>query len=168
MDIENISCKYDVRRLTEKYLNEIYELSIENPLFYQYCPPFVTKESILEDMKALPPKMTYEDKYYIGFWEGQILIAVMDFITNYPNYNTVFIGLFMINHLFQGIGIGSSIIEECSLYFKSKGYSFIRLGYAKGNPQSEKFWRKNGFTDTGVNCQNEGYVAVVLQKTLYN
>ena len=89
MDKVNISCKYDVRRLTENDVDEIYELSIENPLFYKYCPPFVTKESILEDMKALPSKMTYKDKYYIGFWEGETLIAVMDFITNYPNDNTV-------------------------------------------------------------------------------
>lgn len=166
MDKVNISCKYDVRKLTENDVDEIYELSIENPLFYKYCPPFVTKESILEDMKALPSKMTYKDKYYIGFWEGETLIAVMDFITNYPNDNTVFIGLFMVNHLVQGVGVGSSIIEDCSLYFKSQGYSFVKLGYAKGNLQSENFWRKNGFIDTGVTYQNEGYVVVVLQKTL--
>ena len=58
-------------------------------LFFINIAHLVTKESILEDMKALPSKMTYKDKYYIGFWEGETLIAVMDFITNYPNDNTV-------------------------------------------------------------------------------
>ena len=35
--------------------------------FYQYHPPFVTKESVLKDMKALPSGKNYDDKFYVGF-----------------------------------------------------------------------------------------------------
>ena len=44
----------------------------------------------------------------------------------------------------------------------------MRLGFAKGNPQSEHFWLKNGFERTGVEAQNDGYVVVVLEKELKN
>lgn len=69
MRISEISSQYQVRKLEEGDIDSVYELSVGNPLFYRYCPPYVTKESIREDMKALPPHMTYKDKYYIGFWK---------------------------------------------------------------------------------------------------
>ena len=166
MDIQKLSTRFSVTILTEKDIDVIYELCAGNPLFYQYCPPFITRKAILEDLKALPPNKTYDDKYYVGFWEEEQLVAIMDLIVGYPDEKTAFIGLFMLEKSMQGLGCGSRIIEECSQFLKREGFAFIRLGYAKGNPQSEHFWKKNGFEDTGIEVQNEGYVVVVLQKTL--
>ncbi len=166
IDIAALSSKYTVRRLTVDDLESIYTLSLENPLFFQYCPPFVTRESILEDMRALPPGMTPADKYYVGFFQDDKLIAVMDLITNYPDTHTVFIGLFMMEKGEQGRGIGSAIVSECARYFKSVGGHYIRLGFAKGNPQSEAFWRKNGFEPVGIEADNGTYTAVVMRKVL--
>lgn len=56
LQINQISSKYTVKELTENDIDVIYELELGNPLYYQYCPPAVTRESILEDMEALPPK----------------------------------------------------------------------------------------------------------------
>ena len=61
-------------------MDDILRLSESNPMFYEYCPPFVTRESILNDMKALPQGKTDAEKYYIGFFEGQKLIAIMQSI----------------------------------------------------------------------------------------
>lgn len=133
-------------------------------MFYHYCPPDVTRESILADMKALPPRTTYEDKYYIGYFDREKLVAVMDLILRYPNEETAFVGLFMREKGSQGQGIGSAIVEECFSFLGSIGYRFIRLGFAKGNPQSGAFWRKNGFTRTGVEADNENYVMVVMER----
>lgn len=166
MNIADLSLQYNVRKLTADDVDSIYELSVENPMFYQYCPPFVTKESILEDMKALPPRTSYEDKFYVGFFKGEKLIAVMDLIFNFPDTQTAFIGLFMMSKAEQGKGIGSGIIRECGHFIQSQGYSFIRLGFAKGNPQSEAFWKKNGFVETGVESDNGSYTVVVMQKNL--
>lgn len=166
MDIQKLSSKYYVRKLTENNVQDIYELSIGNPMFYQYCPPYVTRESILEDMKALPPKIDYKDKYYIGFFEKDKLVAVMDLILNYPNEETVYIGLFMMCRSEQGKGIGSVIISECCERIENNGYHFVRLGFAKGNPQSEAFWKKNGFKQTGIETDNGEYTAVVMERIL--
>ena len=166
MNICKISSKYEVRKLGKADIDDIYELSIGNPLYYQYCPPNVSKNSILEDMQALPPKKTYDDKYYIGFWEGNKLVALMDLILNYPNNHTAFIGLFMLAKAAQGHGVGSDIISDFCQYIKDQGYSFVRLGYAKGNPQSKAFWAKNGFEETGIECVNPNCKIIVLQKSL--
>ena len=70
--IEQLSKKYSVRKLTDTDVAAVYALCKENPLYYQYCPPFVTEEGIQADMQALPPRKTMEDKYYLGFYEDDI------------------------------------------------------------------------------------------------
>ena len=67
----------------------------QNDLYYQYCPPFVTEDSIRKDMAALPPGKTANDKYYVGYFDEHRLVAVMGFIMGYPDKGTSFIGFFM-------------------------------------------------------------------------
>lgn len=166
-NIQNLSAKFDVRKLDESDVNEVLELMKKNPLFFQHCPPMATRQSILEDMKALPPRTIYEDKYYVGYFLDGKLVAVMDLILKYPKEDTAFIGFFMMNKDFQGKGIGTEIIEECETFLRGNGYLYIRLGFAKGNPQSEAFWLKNGFRRTGVEDVQERYTVVVMGKDIF-
>ena len=103
LDITKLSNKYDIRFLTDADIDMIYGLAVGNPLFYRFCPPFVTKESIADDMRALPPNKSHEDKYYIGFFNRTKLVAIMDLIVGFPNPSTAFIGLFMVDKSEQGI-----------------------------------------------------------------
>lgn len=149
MKPELLSSKFTVRRLRTEDIDRIYELSSRNTIFYQYHPPFVTRESIQEDMRAFPPGMEEKDKYYIGFFEKELLVAVMDLILGYPAEEIAYIGLFMMNLNYQKKGIGSWIISECANCLKGFGFQKIYLGVDKGNPQSNAFWKKNGFVVTG-------------------
>lgn len=146
MDLHLLSKSYTVRKLDEADVDAIFELMRKNEIFYKYHPPFVTKESILEDMKALPPQKSYEDKYYIGFFEDETLVANMDLILSYPTEQIAFIGFFMTDVQYQNKGIGSKIIGEVCACLKSLGYTKVRLGVDKGNPQSYAFWLKNQFS----------------------
>lgn len=166
IDMKKLSSQYSVRKLKDEDVPAIYELSAGNTIFYQYCPPFVTKEGILADMNTLPPGTVLSDKYYVGYFKRDELIAVMDLILNYPNKGTAYIGLFMMKKAYQGKGIGSDIIRECLQAVKGYGYGFSRLAFAKGNPQSEAFWKRNGFEKTGVESDHGDYVAVVMEKAL--
>ena len=97
MDILRLSKQYKVRRLAEQDVSDIYLLCSRNKLYYRYCPPFVSEESIRGDMKALSPKVEPENKYYIGFYDKDALIGVMDLILGYPDEDTAFIGFFMMD-----------------------------------------------------------------------
>ena len=145
MKIKDLSKTFYVRKLDKDDIEMIYDLSYKNHIYYQYHPPFVTRESILDDMKALPPGKSYDDKYYIGFFENDSLVAIMDLILDYPTKGIAFIGLFMTNIQYQHKGIGSNIISEITMSLKSLGYRKIRIGVDKGNPQSYSFWSKNNF-----------------------
>ncbi len=137
--------KFRIRKLTAEDVESIYNLCCGNPIFYQYHPPFVTREHILEDMDALPPGKTCEDKYYIGFFSGNHLVAVMDLILDYPEKRIAWIGFFMVDIADQGKGIGSEIVRECVKSLKEFGYNSVQLGVDWHNPQSNSFWKKNGF-----------------------
>lgn len=160
MDIEPISKTYCVRRLGKGDVEIVYDLMRSNDIFYQYHPPFVTRESILEDMEALPPEKGIEDKYYVGFFEGDALIALLDLIDGYPEEKIAFIGLLMTDAKRQRKGIGTTIVGELAAALKAQGFQAIRIGVDKGNPQSNAFWRKNGF----VAIREETYI--LMERTL--
>ena len=87
MNYINFSKSYHVRMLTERDIPLVLALCEKNTQFYEHCPPFVTEESIRDDMCALPQRKMDEpqDKYYLGFFDdAEQLVAVMDFIDHYP------------------------------------------------------------------------------------
>lgn len=145
LNIKSLSDAFTVRKLDSSDSDLIYSLCADNLIFYRYHPPFVTRESILQDMVALPPGKDISDKFYVGFFDAEALVAVLDLILDYPEKGTDFIGFFMMNANLQGRGAGSKIIQECLAFLKTTGCRKVRLGVDQGNPQSSAFWQKNGF-----------------------
>lgn len=166
MNIQAFSSRYQARTLSEQDIPMILSLCMGNPQYYRYCPPLATEESVRRDIKALPPGKTKEDKFYIGCFEGEHLIAVIDYIKHYPDSNTGFIGFFMTDAQKQGRGIGSQIIEEFCQLLAKEGISKIKLGWVKGNKQAERFWCKNHFVETGQTSEEELYTIIIAERKL--
>ena len=166
LDINAFSNQYEVRLIKDTDVRQIYMFCRQNVLYYQYCPPFATEDSIRKDMAALPPKKTADDKYYVGYFDRHGLAAILDLILEYPNKDTAFIGFFMTDASIQNKGIGSTIITDLCAYLSGIGIPYIRLGWVKGNPQAEHFWHKNGFEETGITCETDGYTVIVAQRAL--
>ena len=166
MQLEKLSRCYSVRRLDSADALEIYALYQSNPQYFEAMSDEATIEGTKADLTALPPNKTYKDKYYLGFYEKDDLIAVMDLILAFPNQETAFIGLFMVHAGQQGRGIGSSIIAGILTYLRSLGFCACRLGYVKTNVQSKVFWLKNGFVPTGVESVQEKYTIVMMEKEI--
>lgn len=145
MDITMLSSRYDVRRLGEPDVDGILAIYRENPQFYRYCEAKPTRAQVLSDLRVAPPGIGQENKYYVGFYDKETPVAVMDLIDGYPTPEIVYIGFFMMNRALQGRGLGSEIIREVAAYLKQTGRAAIRLAIDRENPQSTHFWRKNGF-----------------------
>lgn len=166
MNIQFLSNRYTIRDLLPQDAEMIYEVLKNNTIFYEYHPPMVTVESILEDMEALPPNKGYEDKYYIGFFDEGTLVAVMDLIEHHPQQGTALLGFFAMNSNLQGQGVGTAIISNSVTNLAQVGFRKVRLGIDKGNPQSKAFWLKNGFTFTGEAYESDGSAILVMERTL--
>lgn len=166
MNVQLLSNKYHIEYIEEKNIPEVYSLCKENPQYYFYFPPFVTIDSIKQDLMALPKGKGFDNKYYIGFYQKEKLVAVMDLITGYPNEETAYIGFFMMNKKMQGNGIGTDIIAQVCDYLKENGFSKVELAYAKENLQSERFWLKNHFEKTGVETRSNDSIVVGMKRYL--
>lgn len=160
MEAAGLSKTHHVRCLSEADIGLVYALCRGNLQYYRYHPPLATEDSIRADMRALPPGKDARDKYYVGYFAGDgAPVAVMDLILGYPQEQTAFIGFFMVAAAHQGTGLGSALVGEAMEYLRSLGYTTLRLGVDKGNPQSLAFWKKNGFTQV-----DEGQYIVMERK----
>ena len=145
IDINKLSQRYDVRKLNFDDVEMIYTFCKRNTQYYEYCGKEITIELIENDLEITPPGIPIEQKYYIGFFDNNKLVAIMDLIDGYPDSDYVYIGFFMMNCELQGIGIGSVIISDTFEYLRGQGFQKCQLGIDKDNPQSNHFWKKNGF-----------------------
>ena len=166
MNLENIFAPYKARKLTEADVPDILDLYLENTEYFKHCPPSPTRETVKEDMVALPPEKEVADKYFIGIFDDNFLVAVMDLIDRYPDNRTVFIGLFMVSKTCQRKGIGTYIAKALSQTLRTEGYVRIRLGYVKTNLSAQSFWLKQGFQPTGAESVRENYTVIEAEKIL--
>ena len=166
IDITHLSGTYAVRHLTPEDVDTVCALCRRNTQYYRYCGSgrTATAEDIRQDMQLLPPHTTPEQKYYIGFFDGAALVAIMDLIRGYPDDDTAFIGFFMLDIGLQGRGVGSALIAEALDYLRTLGCRRCMLGIDKDNPQSNHFWRKNGFQITREVQQERGVILVAEKR----
>ena len=145
IEIKKLSKRYDVRKLNSDDVQMIYTFCKRNTQYYKYCGKELSIELIEKDLEITPPGIPIEQKYYIGFFDNGKLVAIMDLEDGYPNCDYAYIGFFMMDCELQGRGIGSIIISEALEYLHEQGFQKSQLGIDKDNPQSNHFWRKNGF-----------------------
>lgn len=162
--IQKLSARYTVGKLNLSDVELIYAFCQKNTQYYAYCGKEISVALIEHDLQITPPGIPLEQKYYIGFWENSKLVAIMDLILGYPDNTDAYIGFFMMEHTLQGMGIGSNIISETLAYLHKQGFQKCQLGIDKDNPQSNHFWRKNGFTITKEVELEEGIICVAAKQ----
>ena len=164
--LEKIWSIYKIQKLEEKDIKDIYNLCKENTKYYEYYKEKPTFYNIKEIFTAIPHNMTIKDKFFIGFYKDNKLISILDLITNYPNENSAYIGLFMINKSIQNKGIGSKIIEELCNTLKNQGFNNIELAYIEDNIEAKNFWLKNKFLHNNKSYELDNYNVVCMFKKL--
>ena len=165
LDITKFSSCYAVRFMRDSDVDSILDFCLQNAQYYQYCGKQPSTELILNDLHITPPGIQMSSKYYVGFYDKTVLVAIMDLINGYPGSDSAYIGFFMMNKQLQGNHIGSEIIQELCQYLRGTGITSVRLGIDKENPQSNHFWKKNGFLVIKEVERDEGTV-LVAEKTL--
>jgi RimJ/RimL family protein N-acetyltransferase len=164
IQIEKLSGAYTIRRLTDADVPMLYAWMLRNDQYFRYCGGSTTPERVRQDLTLCPPGTTPAQKHYVGFFGADTLVAVMDLIDGYPDADTAFIGFFMMNKDLQGQGTGTAIVREVLAALRALGYTAVRLGIDKENPQSNHFWRKNGFAVLREAAQERGIVLLAERR----
>ena len=61
LNISQLSTKYKIKKMGEEDISGILNLENGNPQYFAYCPPKPCRETVLNDLKAIPEGKS-EDK----------------------------------------------------------------------------------------------------------
>ena len=166
LNIQALSTDYDVRRITEEDISDVYRLCKANTKYYEHIRSIPTAESLTEVISELPDGVGAEAKYFVGFYEGEKLVAILDLITGYPESDDAFIGWFMVDAGLQGRGIGSEIFADVRAAMKGQGYDYLSLGCVKDYPEAIAFWTAQGFAPTGKEEDRGEYTVATYARSI--
>lgn len=167
LNIETLSSQYSVKKITEADISTVYRLAKSNSKYYEYMNTVPTRESLTEIISDIPDGAQKNCKHFVGFYNSDdVLVAVMDLITGYPEGDDAFIGWFMVDGAMQGRGVGSQIIADVRASMKAAGYDYLSLGCSSNNEEAMTFWKNQGFRETGMQQEADGYTVVGLAKDI--
>ncbi len=138
---------YIIKRLSSKdipVIQTIFEKCEDYLLLVDGCE--VNQNTGKNEYFSLPPGKTENDKAVIGiFDENNEVISYIDSIKDYPEKDSYWIGLFLVDPLQRSKGIGKKIISDFLIYIKNEGARYVKLGVVEENEKAYKFWKKIGF-----------------------
>ena len=167
LDIGTLSTQYSVKKITEADISPVYRLAKSNTRYYEYLGTIPTRESLTEVISELPDGVNPTCKHFVGFYsDDDVLVAVMDLITGYPENDDAFIGWLMVDGAMQGRGVGSGIFADVRAAMKAAGYDYLSLGCIESNEEAIAFWKGQGFRETGAATETDGYTVVTLARSI--
>ncbi len=105
----------------------------------------LTREFVIEDLEDLPPDTNPEKKQFFGIYLDGEMIGLLDCVFGYPDEETYYLGLLMIDSRHQRKAYGTRILAEVEKQALEMGYKRIKLGVLEGNHKAFSFWGEMGF-----------------------
>ena len=162
LPIGQLTRRYEVCFFTEDDLPELLDLCLGNPLYYAHLGEEVTLDSLRGELTVLPQGKELR----FGLYDGGTLVAAIDLIDGYPEADVAYLGWLILAAERQGRGEGTAIVQELTDFLRVQGFRALRLACVVGNPQSARFWEKNGFTPDGKSSGREKYSVIELERLL--
>ena len=165
-DYTLLSDKYRVAPLGKQDVEALYRLSLTQPEYWRTLNETPDRRKLAHSLTAVPPGADAGNKFYLGFWQGHKLIAVLELVFGYPEADCVLIGLLMADGHSQRQGLGTDIVRRLEKQLAGLGYKTLVLSYAEGNRIACSFWLKNGFLETGDADEYDDIRLIAMEKTL--
>ena len=78
MELNILTNLYNVKKLSDGDCDDILKLYNSNPQYFEYCPPKPSIDTVKDDLSALPNNVAKQDKHFLGFYDGNELIGIID------------------------------------------------------------------------------------------
>ena len=128
--------------------NEALNVYLENNYYFSKIsddPPSIS--NVEEDIEVIPNGVQKNQKNYRLISFNDEILGVVDFLTDYPEKNTILIGFFIIKNDKQKQGLGTRIFRYLENLFKDKKFLKIRIGVLVDNEIGLSFWKKQNFKE---------------------
>ena len=165
-NVEMLSSDYDVRNITEADIASVYNLCKNNRRYYRYIGKKPSLRELTDVITDLPEGTGPQNKHFVGFYDDESLIAILDLITSYPEADDAFIGWFMVDAQKHRQGIGSSIFADIRAAMKAQGYDHLSLACFPENTEAAAFWENQGFSVTRESTNQDGHPVNVMERDI--
>ena len=128
--------------------NEALNIYLKNDYYFSKIsdnPPSIS--NVEEDIEAIPNGVQKNQKNYKLISFNDEILGVVDFLSDYPEKDTILIGLFIIKNDKQKQGLGTKIFRYLEKSFKNKKFLKIRIGVLANNEIGLSFWKKQNFKE---------------------
>ena len=122
--------------------NEALNIYLKNDYYFSKIsdnPPNIS--NVEEDIEAIPNGVQKNQKNYRLISFNDEILGVVDYLTDYPEKNTILIGFFIIKNDKQKQGLGTKIFRYLEKLFKNKKFLKIRIGVLVDNEIGLSFWK---------------------------
>ena len=128
--------------------NEALNVYLENNYYFSKIsdnPPSIS--NVEEDIEVISNGVQKNQKNYRLISFNDEILGVVDFLSDYPEKDTILIGLFIIKNDKQKQGLGTRIFRYLEKSFKNKKFLKIRIGVLVDNEIGLSFWKKQNFKE---------------------
>ena len=128
--------------------NEALNVYLENNYYFSKIsdnPPSIS--NVEEDIEVISNGVQKNQKNYRLISFNNEILGVVDFLSDYPEKDTILIGLFIIKNDKQKQGLGTKIFRYLEKSFKNKKFLKIRIGVLANNEIGLSFWKKQNFKE---------------------
>ena len=128
--------------------NEALNIYLKNDYYFSKISDASQNISnIEEDIETIPDGVHKNQKNYKLISFNDEILGVVDYLTDYPEKDTILIGLFIIKNDKQKQGLGTKIFRYLENSFKNKNFLKIRIGVLVDNQIGLSFWKKQNFKE---------------------
>ena len=132
----------------DKLKNEALNVYLENNYYFSKISDNpLSISNVEEDIEVIPNGVQKNQKNYRLISFNDEILGVVDFLSDYPEKDTILIGLFIIKNDKQKQGLGTKIFRYLEKSFKNEKFLKIRIGVLADNEIGLSFWKKQNFKE---------------------
>ncbi|PHH99613.1 GNAT family N-acetyltransferase [Fusobacterium polymorphum] len=151
----------------DKLKNEALNVYLENNYYFSKISDNpLSISNVEEDIEVIPNGVQKNQKNYRLISFNDEILGVVDFLSDYPEKDTILVGLFIIKNDKQKQGLGTKIFRYLEKSFKNKKFLKIRIGVLVDNEIGLSFWKKQNFKEIERKFEKSEKEVIVMEKEI--
>ncbi|GEO69014.1 hypothetical protein [Levilactobacillus acidifarinae] len=135
-----------VRELTHADDDLIYQFQAQHPDYFGHFQDHpVTRQEAVQDVDDVPLNATHDQKTYLGVFENDQLVLIVDLIVDYPLPSLVWLGLWLPAKSLSDQRRGE-LYQSLVQTLQAADAVQLQLSVFMGDRQAPAFWDAQGLT----------------------
>ena len=162
-DIKTLSTEYDVRKVNDDEVYDVFALCKENRRFYRYLNTKPSTKALTNKISRVPDGVKVDDKQFVGFYDKNgDMVGFLDLILGYPEKDKAHISWFVTDVSKDDEGLSSSLFADIRSSIEGLGYKTITVDVRQENEDAIAFWKSQGFSLTDKVTEGEKHNSVEM------